>query len=134
MGLVPYFTKDLTKARKPINSRSETVAMSELFRVAFAKRRCLVPAARDDSDRKTPFAVARVDGGPVDFGGMWEEWRSLEGETLRTFATITTDANRQLLAIQDRMPVNIERENWPLWLGEADGVQPLCFDRRERTH
>jgi putative SOS response-associated peptidase YedK len=44
-----------------------------------------------------------------------------EGETLRTFATITTDANRQLSTIQDRMPVIIEPENWPLWLGEAEG-------------
>jgi putative SOS response-associated peptidase YedK len=44
-GLVPYFTKDLKKARKPINARSETVATSGMFRAAFAKRRCLVPAA-----------------------------------------------------------------------------------------
>jgi hypothetical protein len=72
-GLVPYFTKDLKKARKPINARSETVATSGMFRAAFAKRRCLVPAPayyewRDDPDGgKTPFAVARVDGDPVAF-------------------------------------------------------------------
>ena len=40
-GLVPYFTKDLKKARKPINARSETVAKSGMFRAAFAQRRCL---------------------------------------------------------------------------------------------
>ena len=125
-GLVPYFTKDLKKARKPINARSETVATSGMFRAAFAKRRCLVPAAayyewRDDPEGKVPFAVARVDGDPVAFGGIWEEWRSPDGETLRTFATITTDANRQLSPIQDRMPVIIEPEDWPLWLGEVDG-------------
>jgi putative SOS response-associated peptidase YedK len=125
-GLVPYFTKDAKKARKPINARSETVATSRMFRAAFAKRRCLVPAAayfewRDDPDGKVPFAVARVDGDPVAFGGIWEQWRSPGGETLRTFATITTDANRQLSAIQDRMPVIIEPANWPLWLGEIEG-------------
>jgi putative SOS response-associated peptidase YedK len=42
-GLVPYFTKGLKEARKPINARSETVATSGMFRAAFAKRRCLVP-------------------------------------------------------------------------------------------
>ena len=126
-GLVPYFTKDLKKARKPINARSETVATSGMFRAAFAKRRCLVPAPayyewRDDPDGgKTPFAVARVDGDPVAFAGIWEEWESPEGETLRTFATMTTEANRQLAMIQDRMPVIIEREDWPLWLGETEG-------------
>jgi putative SOS response-associated peptidase YedK len=39
---------------------------------------------------KVPFAVARLDGDPVAFGGIWEEWGSLTDETLRTFATITT--------------------------------------------
>ena len=42
-------------------------------------------------------------------------------EDTQTFATITTDANKQLVGIQDRMPVIIERENWPLWLGETEG-------------
>ena len=65
--------------------------------------------------------MARVDGDSVAFAGIWEEWQSPEGETLSTFATMTTEANRQLSAIQDRMPVIIEREDWPLWLGEAEG-------------
>jgi putative SOS response-associated peptidase YedK len=99
---------------------------SGIFKAAFAERRCLVPAPayyewRDDPDGKTPFAVARIDGEPVVFGGIWERWKSTEGEILQTFATITTDANRQLAGIQDRMPVIIEREDWPLWLGEAEG-------------
>ena len=125
-GLVPYFTKDLKTARKPINARRETVATSGMFREAFAKRRCLVPAAAyyewlDGPNGKVPFAVARLDGDPVVFGGMWEEWSSPDGEKLRTFATITTEANKQLSVIQDRMPVIIEQEDWPLWLGEAEG-------------
>src|SRR4249920_3442407 len=106
-GLVPYFTKDLKKARKPINSRSETIATAGMFREAFARRRCLVPAAvyyewRDDPEGKVPFAVARVDGDPVAFAGIWEQWHTPERDTLRTFATITTEANSLLSPIQDR--------------------------------
>ena len=133
-GLVPYFTKDLKKARKPINARSETVATSGMFREAFTKRRCLVPAPiyyewRDDpGGGKTPFAVARVDDEPVSFGGIWEAWKSPEGERLQTFATITTDANSLLAPIQDRMPVIIEMADWPVWLGEADG-DPMALLR-----
>ena len=125
-GLVPYFTKDLKKARKPINARSETIAKSGMFKEAFAKRRCLVPAPvyyewRDDPDGKTPFAVGRADGAPVAFGGIWEEWPSSAGERLQTFCTITTVANELLAPIQDRMPVIIEKADWPVWLGEAEG-------------
>jgi putative SOS response-associated peptidase YedK len=109
-GLIPYFTKDVKTARHPINARSDTVARSNMFKAAFAKRRCLVPAAayyewRDDPEGKTPFAVARLDGDPVVFGGIWEHWQSADGDELNTFATITTEANHQLSMIQPRMPV-----------------------------
>ena len=125
-GLVPFFTNDAAKARKPINARSESVARTRMFKEAFAQRRCLVPAAayyewRHDPSGKTPFAIARSDGEPVAFGGMWEEWQSPDGETLRTFATLTTPANPELSLIQERMPVIIERMDWPLWLGETEG-------------
>jgi putative SOS response-associated peptidase YedK len=87
-GLVPYFTKELKKARKPINARSETIAKSGMFKAAFAERRCLVPAPayyewRDDPDGKAPCAVARIDGEPVVFGGIWERWKSPDGEMCR---------------------------------------------------
>jgi putative SOS response-associated peptidase YedK len=119
-GLVPYFTKNLKTARKPINARSETIAKSGMFKEAFARRRCLVPAPiyyewRDDPDGKAPIAIARVDGEPVAFGGIWEKWRSPEGEVLQTFATITVDANELLAPIQDRMPVIIERADGLAW-------------------
>ncbi len=104
--LIPYFTKDLNKSRKPINARDDNVAKSGMFREAFAKRRCL---------------VGRVDGESVAFGGIWEAWKSQDGERLQTFATITTDANELLVTVQDRMPVIIERTDWPLWLGEVEG-------------
>jgi putative SOS response-associated peptidase YedK len=125
-GLVPYFTKDLKTARKPINARSESVATSGMFNAAFAQRRCLVPAAeyyewRDDPEGKAPFAVGRLDGDPVAFGGIWEAWMAPDGETLQTFSTITTEANRQLSTIQPRMPVIIEPADWPIWLGETEG-------------
>jgi putative SOS response-associated peptidase YedK len=125
-GLVPYFTKDLKAARKLVNARSETVATSGMFKAAFASRRCLVPASayyewRDGPEGKVPFAVARLDGDPVVFAGIWEAWNATDGDKLLTFSTITTDANEQLSSIQPRMPVIIEPADWPLWLGEAQG-------------
>jgi putative SOS response-associated peptidase YedK len=71
-----------------------------MFKAAFAERRCLVPVTayyewRDEPDgSKTPFAVARIDGNPVAFAGIWEKWRAPDGDTLQTFATMTTDANQ----------------------------------------
>ena len=44
-GLVPYFTKDLKNARKPINARSETVSTSGMFREGVRKAALSRPCA-----------------------------------------------------------------------------------------
>ena len=125
-GLVPHFTKDLKAARKPINARAETVATSGLFAKAFAARRCIVPAGlfyewRTVGTAKQPFAIARVDQAPLALGGIWEGWRSPEGEVVRSFAIITTAANREMAALHARMPLVLDHADWGLWLGEDPG-------------
>ena len=123
-GLVPHFTKDLKTARRPINARAETAASSGLFRGAFAARRCIVPADafyewRAAPDGKQPYAIARRDGTPLALAGLWEGWRSPEGETLRSFTILTTAANATMSVLHERMPVILEPVDWPAWLGET---------------
>src|ERR1700730_16011384 len=45
-GLVPFWAKDLSIGSRLINARAETVNTKPAFRRAFARRRCLLPAAR----------------------------------------------------------------------------------------
>jgi putative SOS response-associated peptidase YedK len=45
-----------------------------------------------------------------------------DGETLRTVATLTTNANPPLSLIQERMPAIIARTDWKVWLGEEDAA------------
>src|SRR5271170_6602790 len=51
--------------------------------------------------------------------GLWENWRSPDGEWLRSFTIVTTAANDLLAPLHDRMPVILDRPAWPSWLGEA---------------
>lgn len=138
-GLVPFSTKDLKTARKPINARAETVAASPMFRAAFAKRRCLVPARafyewKTVADGKQPYAIARADGEPLALAGLWEGWRGPDGEVLRSFAVLTTVANRTMSALHSRMPVILEPDTWPRWLGEVEGeVSTLLGPAAEET-
>lgn len=125
-GFIPANTKILKEARRPINARAETVATSGMFRHAFAKRRCIVPAAafyewQAGPSGKTPYAIARGDGDPLAFAGIWEGWRSPDGNILRTFAIVTTTANAQMSVLHERMPVILEPTDWPVWLGEQPG-------------
>lgn len=120
---MPSFTKDLKAARKPINARAETVASSGMFRGAFEKRRCLVPADgfyewRAEAGGKQPFSIARKDARPMALAGIWERWRAPDVEILRTYTIITTAANDDMRGLHDRMPLVLEERDWPVWLGE----------------
>ena len=124
-GFLPHWTKD-AKARRPINARGETVATAPMWRDAIARRRCLVPADafyewQATAGGKQPYAIARQDGEPMAFAGLWDGWRSPDGEVVRTFAIVTTAANATMAPIHDRMPVILEPADWPVWLGDAEG-------------
>ncbi len=128
-GLIPSWTKDLKAARKPINSRSETAGGSGMFGAALEARRCLVPADafyewRTVPDGKQPYAIARRDGTPLAFAGLWEGWRGPDGEVVRTFAILTTGANAIMSRLHSRMPVILEPDAWPSWLGEEGSNAP----------
>jgi putative SOS response-associated peptidase YedK len=123
-GLLPFFTKDPARATRPINARAETVATSGMFRDAFLRRRCLVPADayyewQTTPAGKVPHAIARVDGAPLALGGLWEGYRAADGEVTRSFAIITVPANAALAHLHARMPLVLESRDWAGWLGEA---------------
>jgi putative SOS response-associated peptidase YedK len=126
-GLLPNFTKDPVHARRPINARAETVVKSGMFRRAFELRRAIVPAdafyewKKMVANGKQPYAIARKDGQPMAFAGLWEGFRWPDGTVTRSFAVITTAANTEIAELHDRMPVILEPADWPLWLGETEG-------------
>jgi putative SOS response-associated peptidase YedK len=125
-GLVPHWAKDPKSVRQPINARSETAASAPMFRDAMARRHCIVPADvfyewQATEQGKRPFAIARANGAPMAFAGLWEGWRGADGSVIRSFTIITTSANATLQPLHERMPVILEPADWPLWLGEAEG-------------
>ena len=133
-GLLPYFSKHPVHARRPINARAETVKTSGMFRSVFSKRRCLVPADafyewKPILGGKHPYAIARQDGQPMAFAGLWEGFRWPDGAVLRTFTIITTYANEIIGELHDRMPVILEPPDWPTWLGEVEG-EPCRLSHR----
>lgn len=130
-GLLPAWARGTPAAPRPINARAERIATAPMFRDAYRARRCIVPASafyewRRASGGKQPFAFAREGNGPIAFAGLWEGFRRPDGEIVRSFAIITTAANAVMAPIHERMPVILEPEDWPLWLGEIKG-DPACL-------
>ncbi|GAA0592900.1 SOS response-associated peptidase [Craurococcus roseus] len=129
-GLRPRWVKDAKGAREPINARAETVATSPMFRQAYAKRRCLVPADaffewKAEPGGKQPMAIAPASGDGMAFAGLWEHWRGEGDEVVRTFAIVTTDANAPMRAVHGRMPVILAEDDWAAWLECDDPARLL---------
>jgi putative SOS response-associated peptidase YedK len=123
-GLVPLWAKDPGFGPKCINARGESIATNNIFRDAFERRRCLVPADAFYEWQKVgktavPYAVGPRDG-IFAFAGLWERWRNpADGSILRSFTIVTGPANELCRPIHERMPVILPPEAWPLWLGEV---------------
>jgi putative SOS response-associated peptidase YedK len=122
-GLVPLWAKDLAFGPKCINARRETVATNNIFRDAFERRRCLVPADgfyewQKRGAAKQPHAIVPAKG-LFAFAGLWERWKNpADGAIVRSFTIVTGLPNALCAPIHDRMPVILPPAVWPLWLGE----------------
>lgn len=59
---------------------------------------------------------ALFEGGLLAMGGLWESWRTPEGEIVRSFCVITTSPNAIMAPIHDRMPVILAPQDFQRWL------------------
>jgi putative SOS response-associated peptidase YedK len=127
-GLIPSWMKEKPKVPH-INARAETVQKLPLFREAFAKRRCLIPATgfyewQKRTDGKQPFRFRRKDLEPFAVAGIWEFAR-LKGEDILSAAMIVGEANPLVGGIDDRMPVILMSDDYDRWLDPAMEIDDL---------
>jgi putative SOS response-associated peptidase YedK len=121
-GLLPYWAKDIKIGYSTFNARAEEIDTKSAFREAFRQRRCLVALDSFYEWKKTaagkqPYAIGLAGGRIMAMAGLWETWRSPEGERIRSCTIVTTTPN-ELCALHNRMPVVLKPEAWPGWLGE----------------
>ncbi len=122
-GLIPFWAKDPKIGYRTINAKSETVAEKPAFRAAFKHRRCLVPAdgfyewkREKGKKQKQPYLIRMKGGSLFAFAGLWEYWKSADGDVIESCTILTTDSNEFVGSLHDRMPVILHREDYELWL------------------
>jgi putative SOS response-associated peptidase YedK len=129
-GLIPSWSKDTKLAATMINARSETIATKPAFRSAVKKRRCLVPSTgfyewTGAAKAKQPWLIEFENDEPMIFAGIWETWKSPEGEEVESCSILTTAANEFMSEVHDRMPVILAKQNWDFWLDrEIETTEP----------
>jgi putative SOS response-associated peptidase YedK len=122
-GLVPAWANRAFLPGEPrpplmINARAESIEAKGVFREAFHRHRCLVPADGffewlhgDGRAKPDPVYLHPVPRRVVAFAGVWVR----AGELL-SFAIVTTRPNALVAPIHDRQPVVIPHEDYATWL------------------
>jgi putative SOS response-associated peptidase YedK len=135
-GLIPSWSKDPTIASRLINARAETLAEKPSFRGGFKYKRCLILAdgfyewkTVPGTKTKIPHFIFLKNRAPFAFAGLWDEWHSPDGGSLRSATIITTEPNELMAAIHNRMPVILNPRDYAQWLDPAPqtpaNLQPL---------
>ncbi|MDT2021223.1 SOS response-associated peptidase [Methylocella sp. CPCC 101449] len=98
-GLVPgWWKKPLKGMPATFNARVETVETAAMFREAFKKRRCIIPASGffewtgPKADRTPHYFTAR-DRQILAFAGLWDRWKDESGSEIISCTIIVREAD-----------------------------------------
>ena len=133
-GLIPSWAKDPSLGHKMINARSESVHEKPAFRQAIRYHRCIIPSSgffewEDEGGKKAPLHIRLKDGSPICFAGLWDQWKSPEGEVVESCSILTTSSNKLIEPLHGRMPVILHPQEFALWLDrtitDPEQLKPL---------
>ena len=118
-GLIPSWATDVSSAQ--INARSETVLEKPAFKECFERRRCLIPGDgfyewRRRVNTKQPFHFGLKDESLFAFAGIWDGWKTPDGQVVDSCAILTTTPNELLRDVHDRMPAILSERDYAAWL------------------
>ena len=73
----------------------------------------------NNGQTKNPYRFQLKTGEPFAFAGLWEVNEDEDGQEIETFAIITTEPNKLVEQVHNRMPVILPKEKEKEWL-ESD--------------
>ena len=120
-GLVPFWSK-IPKTKYTLNNaRAEGIEKKPSFREPLKRRRCIIPASGfyewlRKGAKKQPYFIRRTDQGYMAMAGVWDHWQGEDGQEIDSCSIITTEANKLMLAIHDRMPAILDKNDLVAWL------------------
>jgi len=125
-GLIPFWAKDKSIGNKLINARKETIDEKASFKNPFKRKRCLVLSdgfyewKKISAKEKIPYRITMKDQSLFSMAGLWDSWKSSDGDIINSFTIITTTPNHLMENIHTRMPVILSPDDEKKWLTNDD--------------
>lgn len=126
-GIHRHLGKDLVK--ELINTRADK-AFGGFWKRTVLGQRCLIPSDgfyewKKTGDGKVPFFIHPKVIDLYSFAGIWDTWKNEDGHEIKTYSIMTTEANKEMKAIHDRMPVILHPEDEASWLEPSNDEKKL---------
>jgi len=121
---VPYQKKLI------INARAETIGDRKSFKEPFRKQRCIIPANAffewsTEGKNKVKYRISLQGQKIFSLAGIYELFPGEKGSPRINFVIITTEANKTMQQIHQRMPVILNPEDELDWLNPAAEAEKI---------
>jgi putative SOS response-associated peptidase YedK len=130
-GLIPFFHRGPLSAwtAQTVNARAEILARSRMFKGAFERRRCLVPADGAYGRPSTEGGFS-LDPGTAwtSLAGIWDRAETGDG-LVESFAIVTVEAGARATDGRTRRPVTLRGAEIALWLDLSVDLRSVLAPR-----
>jgi len=127
-GFIPVWAKDPKMGYKLINARDDGIFEKPMWRSVIQKKRALIPAdgfyewkkpEAGSKAAKQPYYIHPKQMELFGFAGVWETWKDVEGKEWKTYSIITTEPNKEMRNVHNRMPVILHQDDESSWLSPS---------------
>src|SRR5262249_31406505 len=126
-----WWKKTAKEVPATFNARAETLAMKPMFRDAFRRNRCLIPASGyyewlSTPTGKQPYYYTARDGAPLTFAGLWDKWKDIEtGMNMLSSTMIAPTASARGRRVHAGRRVLWKPGAFPRWWGATATTEML---------
>jgi putative SOS response-associated peptidase YedK len=133
-SLVPsWWDKELSGVPATFTAQIDKIDTSPIFRDAYIKRRCIIPASgfflrAKRGQRNQPLHFTSSDGKILAFAGLWDSWKNPEtSEVIESCTIITGSPNEWTLKFHDRAPAMLDEAHFHDWMSCKVGIEILTI-------